>query len=223
MSVSDADIDEFKNLSRNAVPKSVGAIATGLYFSCILLDVAYLIGTVMYPHVFARYACAIRPFGAIAWPLFSEDLLRFSADQCLGAIEEPSTSIILLSFKFSLGILLLLIVCSFVAFRPQGLLTLIEACFLRKKTSEAYYRELRCWGQRLVVIGAIDIAGILLSSRDSVADFNTSIIHKLSLEDGFAIVLIPSSVFYALIFLVDVSLNRVEHRISPSKDDKRSP
>jgi hypothetical protein len=166
----------------------------------------------MYPRVFPRYACAIRPFGVIAWPLFSEDLLRFSADQCLGAIEEPAISIILLSIKFSLGILLFLIVCSFVAFRPQGLLTLMEACFLRKKNPKAYYRELRRWGQRLVVIGAIDIAGILLSSRDRVADFNTSIIHKLSLEDGLAMLLIPVTVFYCLIFLVGVSLTAAGRR-----------
>jgi hypothetical protein len=218
--VSDADIDEFKNLGRGVVPKSASPIVTGFYFFCVLLDVAYLIGTVMYPHVFPRYACAIRPFGVIAWPLFSEDLLRFSADQCLGAIEEPSISIILLSIKFSLGIVLLLIVCSFVACRPEGLLALIEACFLGKKNPKAYYRELRRWGQRLVVVGAIDIAGILLSSRDRVADFNTSIVHKLTLEDGLAMVLIPVTVFYCLIFLVAVSVTGVERRTSTSKDDK---
>jgi hypothetical protein len=221
ISVSDADIDQFKTLNRGVVPKLVGRLVTGLYFSWIIFDIVCLVGTAMRPHVIAGYACAIRPLGVIAWPLFSEDLLRYSADQCLGAMEEPSTSIILLSIKYAIGILIVPMACGFVAYRPQGLLTLVEASFLGAKTSEAYYRELKRWGLRLVVVGALDIAGILFSSGSKVADFDTSIVHKISLEDGFAAILIPASVFYGLIFLVGVSLSLVEHRKSTSNDDKR--
>jgi hypothetical protein len=217
-SVNATDSDAFNHLNRSVVPKALGQIITGFYYSCILIDVICLIATSMYPTAVAQYACSIRSMGVIAWPLFSEDLLRYTAVQCLGAMAEPSTSIILLSIKFSLGILIVPVVSGFVAYRPQGLLTLVEACFLSAKTSETYYRELRRWGQRLVVVGALDIAGIHFTSCAKVADFNTSIVHKIALEDGFAIV-IPATIFYGLIFLVGASLSEVVRRESTSKDD----
>jgi hypothetical protein len=200
------DAGKLNNLNRGIVPKPLGHIITGFYYSCILLDLAVLIATAMYPNAVARFACEIRPMGAIAWPLFAEDLLRYSAEQCLGAMKEPSTSIILLSMKFSMGMLIFPLVCSVVAYRPQGLLTLIDACFLRVKHSEVYYGELRRWLYRLAIVVALDTAGILLSSFTKVADFNTSIVHKIALEDGFAI-LIPATIFYGLIFVVGVSLS----------------
>jgi hypothetical protein len=215
--VKNADFDEFNKLIRGVVPKPLGQIIESFYYSCIFLDVVCLIATVIDPDTLARFACEIRPMGAIASPLFSEGLLRYSAEQCLGAMGEPSTSIILLSIKFSLGVLIVPVVCSFVAYRPQGLLTLIDATFLIAKTPEARYRELRRWAYPLVVVGALDIVGIHLSSWAKVADFNTSIVHKIALEDGFAL-LIPATIFYSLIFLVGVCLSKVEHRRYASRD-----
>jgi hypothetical protein len=207
MSVKDADIDEFNSLNRGVVPKFVGRMVMGLYFSCVGIDIVFLTGMATNPDGIGRYVCATRSFGAIAWPLFSEDLLRYSADQCLGTMDEPAISIILLSIKYTIGILIVPIICCVVLCRPRGLLTLIEATFLRAETSGAYYREFRRWGRRLIVLGVLDFAGIHLSSAAKLADFNESIFHKLSLEDGF-VILIPASIFYCLVFLVAVGLSR---------------
>jgi hypothetical protein len=218
MYVNGSKIDQYNNLVRGVVPKPLGQIVTAFYYFCVLLDIGCLVATAMYPNGVARYVCAIRSMGAIAWPLFSEDLLHYSAVQCLGAMEEPSTSIILLSIKFSLGMLIIPVVCTVVACRPQGLLTLIEVSFLRAETSKAYHAELRRWGYRLVVILAIDVVGVLLCSYFKVADFNTSIVHQLSLEDGFAVI-IPATVFYSLIFLVAVAISESARRKSSSKEN----
>jgi hypothetical protein len=105
MTVNVSRIDEYHNFIRGVVPKPLGQIIEGFYYSLILFDIISVGAQAMYPNIIAQYACAVRPIGSIAWPLFSEDVLQYSADQCLGAMLEPSTSIIFLSIKFSVGIL----------------------------------------------------------------------------------------------------------------------
>jgi hypothetical protein len=54
---------------------------------------------------------------------------------------------------------------------------------------------------RIAIVIALDIAGILLTSQRSLADFDTSRFHKVFLEDGLA-VLMPATIFAVLIFMI---------------------
>jgi hypothetical protein len=64
---------------------------------------------------------------------------------------------------------------------------------------EAYYRERNLWAKRILIVVAVDFLGVLLSSQATVAEFNTSVLHKLFVEDGLAM-LLPATVFVAMIF-----------------------
>jgi hypothetical protein len=75
MTVNVSRIDEYHNFIRGVVPKPLGQIIEGFYYSLILFDIISVGAQAMYPNIIAQYACAVRPIGSIAWPLFSEDVL----------------------------------------------------------------------------------------------------------------------------------------------------
>src|SRR5689334_12476110 len=73
-------------LSRSIVAKPGRLMVTGLYIGCLVLDVIWQIS----PTNLGRFACAIRPFGAIASPLFSDELLRYTVTGCSVEASEPA-------------------------------------------------------------------------------------------------------------------------------------
>lgn len=173
------------------------AMVTGLYIGCVILDVIWQIS----PPSLARFACVIRPLGVIASPLFSNELLHYTETACSGEAYEPTISIIFLLAKFSFGIVALVIACCSVIIRPEGLAALCSALSEYALDNELYYKERKRWAKRLLILIGVDALGVLLTSRAAVSDFNVNLMHKLSVEDGIAI-LFPATIFAALIFLV---------------------
>ena len=180
-------VDEFNRLNRDVVPKPARRIVMGLYVCCALLDIVGLFGLEIAPSTLSRYACSMRPMGVISAPFFSEELIRYGAEQCSGGMSEPLVSIIFLSIKFALGMLVLLLVCGFVAVRPEGLVALYNYLCRRIAIPGGYLHEFKRWGRRFLIVVTFDVVGILLSSRTTVSNFNTSLAHKLFVEDGLSV------------------------------------
>jgi hypothetical protein len=199
--------DELDRLSREVIPKPVRSLALCAYVGCVVLDVIALFGLQSPAPAVARFACAIRPFGVISAPLFADELLRFSAKQCAEIAHEPAISIVFLSVKLALGMLLVPVVCYAVLLRPQGMTALCEAFRDHAVDRAAYLRELKRWGKRFLVLIPFDIICILLTSQSNLSEFNTSFAHKLFLEDGAAIV-VPATLFAAIIVLVMLGTTR---------------
>ena len=195
--------DELDRLSRRIVAMPGRLMVTGLYIGCVVLDVIWQIS----PTNLVRFACAIRPFGAIASPLFSDELLRYAATGCSGEASEPAISIIFLLVKFSLGIVAAVIACCSVIVRPEGFATLCNALGEYALDKELYYKERKRWAKRILIMMCVDALAVLLTSWATVPDFNITLMHKLAVEDGTAI-LLPATLFAVLIFLVMFSAVR---------------
>jgi hypothetical protein len=163
----------------------------------------------------ARFACGIRPLGAISAPLFADELLSFSAKQCGATVLEPAISIIFLSVKLALGMLLVPVVCCAILLRPQGMIALCEAFRDYAVDRATYFSELKRWAKRFLVLIPFGVICILLTSQSNLSDFNTSIAHKLFLEDGAAIV-VPATAFAAIIAAVMFGTTRL-----PSNSDQK--
>lgn len=189
--------DELDRLSRRIVAMPGRLIVTGLYIGCVVLDVIWKIS----PTNLAQFACAIRPLGKIASPLFSDELLRYVATGCSGEASELTISIIFLLVKFSLGIVAALIACCTVIVRPEGFAALCNALSEYALNDELYYKERKRWAKRILIVICVDALAVLLTSRAAVSDFNMTLMHKFAVEDGTA-VLVPATIFVVLIFLV---------------------
>ncbi len=201
-------IDELDRLSREVVPKPARLLATSVYIACVLLDAIALFGLDIHSPAVARFACTIRPLGVISAPLFADELLRFSAKQCVESAHEPAISIIFLSLKFALGILLVLILCFAILLRPRGMIALCKAFRGYAADRESYFRELKRWAKRFLVLLPFGAICVLLTSQSSLSEFNTSFAHKLFLEDGAAIV-VPATAFAAIIVAVMFGTTRL--------------
>jgi hypothetical protein len=202
---------ELDRLSKKIVAMPARIIIAALAICCIVLDMIGLLGLETSPAGVASFACAIRPFGVISSPLFSGELLRYAATQCSAAHHEPLISIVFLMVKFSLGMLMLLVACCSVVAKPQGFASLCTALEEYVTDDESYYRERIRWVKRILIVACLAALGILLTSQAGVSDFNTSLLHKLSVEDGMAI-LVPATIFTTLIFLVMFSVVRPKKR-----------
>jgi hypothetical protein len=192
--------DELDRLGKNIVAMPGRIIIGALSICCIVLDVIGLIGLNIAPAGIAKFACEIRPFGMISSPLFSDDLLQYAAAQCSTTPREPLISIVFLMVKYGFGMLILLVACCSVIVRPQGLASLCVALKEYVTDAESYYRERRRWAKRLLIVVGVAALALFQTSQATVSRFNTSLLHKL-FEDGIAI-LIPATIFGALIFLV---------------------
>jgi hypothetical protein len=190
---------ELDHLRRNIIPRPARWIATAVYCCCVVLDVVWLLGLETSPAGVAHFACTARSFGVVSSPLFSEELLHCAAKQCAEIASEPSISIIFLSIKFALAMMVVPLLSCSVLLRPQGLVAFCSALGEFTQEWEAYYRERNLWAKRILIVVAVDFLGVLLSSQATVAEFNTSVLHKLFVEDGLAM-LLPATVFVAMIF-----------------------
>lgn len=199
---------ELDRLSREIVPKPARSLAICVYAACVLLDAIALLGLDIPNSAVARFACAIRPLGAVSAPLFADELLRFSAKQCVETVHEPTISIVFLSIKLALGILLVPVVCFAVLLRPRGMTAFCEAFREYAVDREAYFREMKRWAWRFLILIPFDVICVLLTARSSLSDFNTSFAHKLFLENGAAIV-VPATAFAAIIVAVMFGTTRL--------------
>lgn len=193
--------DELDRLGKKIVAMPARIIIGALSICCLALDVIGLLGLEVSPTGLGRFACAVRPFGMISSPLFSDELLRYVATQCSDVAREPSISIVFLSVKFSFGMLMLLVACCSLIVSPQGFASLCIALEKYATDDESYYRERRRWAKRNLIVVGLDVLGIFLTSQATVSDFDTSLVHKLFVENGMAI-LVPATIFGTLIFLI---------------------
>lgn len=196
--------NELDRLSRRIVAKPARLMVTSSYIGCVVLDV---ISQISPTAPLGLFACAIRPFGAIASPLFSDELLRYTVTGCSGETSAAAISIIFLLVKFSLGIVAAVIACCSVIIRPEGLAALCNALSDYALDKELYYKERRRWAKRIFILMGVDALAVLLTSRAAVSGFRVSLMHKLAVEDGTAI-LLPATIFMVLIFLVMFSAVR---------------
>jgi hypothetical protein len=202
--------DELDRLGKNIVALPARIIVGALAICTVVLDVIGLLGLEIAPAGVAKFACAIRPFGMISSPLFSDELLRYAVTQCSSTPREPLISIVFLMVKYSFGMLMLLAACGSVIVRPQGFAALCVALEEYATDAESYYRERRRWAKRLLIVVGLTALAIFQTSQVTSSGFDTSLLHKL-LEDGIAI-LIPATIFGALIFLVMFSVVRPRKR-----------
>jgi hypothetical protein len=199
--------DELDRLSKRIVAMPGRVIVTGLIMCCVILDVIGLLGLEISPTGLARLSCAIRPFGEVASPLFSEELLRYAVKACSGDALEPMISINFLLVKFSFGMVAALAACCLVIVRPEGLAALCNALSEYARDEQLYYKERKRCAKRIAIVMCLSVLGVWLTSRAPLADFNMSLTHKLCVEDGVAM-LLPATMFSALIFLVVFSVVR---------------
>jgi hypothetical protein len=68
-----------------------------------------------------------------------------------------------------------------------------------------YYKERKRWAKQILIVVGVNALGLLLTSRAAVSDFNVTLMHKLSVEDGIAVLLRAT---IAMIFLVAFSAVR---------------
>jgi len=196
-----------RRLGRGVVPKPARFIVTAVYLSCLVLDVVAAFGLGLQSQMFANLACAMRPFGSLASPFFADELLQYAASQCAGAAHEPAISIVLLSAKFALGLLLVPVVCLSVIWRPAGLVALCDTFRGYARDRSIYVAIAKRWAAQIAIMSAVSIACILLTAQRSPQHFPTSLLRKLFLEDGMVLV-VPATLSFAMISLIMLAVGR---------------